>query len=204
MTKVTVSSPQLDGASYLNKMKDPPATETFSGTKVPACLPASSRYIVLLFCCFGFALILSVVLRTVKKCCKNEAEKLSETCASTLRRRKRPLLRWGCFRNFFSCGGLCWTPGSELRTLAPQSAFISVLVVPGGCSFCVQVNASFSPVLIGGTEIAGMYVSPTREARAPSLARCAHAATLVVHTPRVAAPSTPLFPPTHVTPLSYV
>eukprot|EP00752_Nemacystus_decipiens_P005186 g4706.t1 len=34
INKVTISSPQLDGASYLNKMKDPPATETFSGTKM--------------------------------------------------------------------------------------------------------------------------------------------------------------------------
>ncbi|CAM9346589.1 unnamed protein product [Ectocarpus sp. 13 AM-2016] len=34
INKVTISSPTLDGASYLNKMKDPPATETFSGTKM--------------------------------------------------------------------------------------------------------------------------------------------------------------------------
>eukprot|EP00903_Cladosiphon_okamuranus_P015229 g14075.t1 len=33
INKVTISSPQLDGASYLNKMKDPPTTESFSGTK---------------------------------------------------------------------------------------------------------------------------------------------------------------------------
>ncbi|CAM9113343.1 unnamed protein product, partial [Pylaiella littoralis] len=34
INKVTISSHQLDGASYLNKMKDPPATETFSGSKM--------------------------------------------------------------------------------------------------------------------------------------------------------------------------
>lgn len=39
--QVTISSPKLDGASYLNKMKDPPATETFSGTKVLLSVPGA-------------------------------------------------------------------------------------------------------------------------------------------------------------------
>lgn len=42
---MTVSSPQLDGSSYLNKMKDPPATETFSGDKVQYVVWAALHFV---------------------------------------------------------------------------------------------------------------------------------------------------------------
>ncbi|CAN0177018.1 unnamed protein product [Ascophyllum nodosum] len=41
---VTISSPQFDGASYLNKMKDPPAKETFSGSQLTVSEPTDRVY----------------------------------------------------------------------------------------------------------------------------------------------------------------